>query len=73
MQDNYKRTALQRAALYGEMEVIDALIKKKAKMNLSDKVGIYKEELRLKQILLIFSLEIQPYIGLAAVEIPKPS
>ena len=40
MQDNYKRTALQRAALYGEMEVIDALIKKKAKMNLSDKVSL---------------------------------
>jgi len=39
MQDDYKRTALQRAALYGEMEVIEALIKKKAKMNLSDKLG----------------------------------
>jgi len=39
IQDEHKRTALQRAALYGEDEVIDVLITKKAKMNLSDKLG----------------------------------
>lgn len=38
-QDEHKRTALQRAALYGEEEVIDLLVSKKAKMNLSDKLG----------------------------------
>ena len=39
IQDEFKRTALQRAALYGEVEVLDILIAKKAKMNISDKLG----------------------------------
>lgn len=38
-QDEHKRTALQRASLFGEMEVIDLLVSKKAKMNISDKLG----------------------------------
>ena len=37
--DDHKRTALQRAALYGEEAVIELLITKKAKMNPSDKLG----------------------------------
>ena len=39
VQDEFKRTALQKAALYAEMEVLDILIQKKAKMNMSDKLG----------------------------------
>lgn len=38
-QDEYKRTALQKAALYGEIEIIDILVQHKAKLNLSDKLG----------------------------------
>lgn len=38
-QDEHKRTALQKACLYGEVEIIDVLLAKKAKLNLSDKLG----------------------------------
>lgn len=38
-QDDYKRTALQKACLYGEGEIIDLLLAKKAKCNLSDRLG----------------------------------
>lgn len=38
-QDEHKRTALQKACLYGEGEIIDLLLAKKAKCNLSDRLG----------------------------------
>lgn len=38
-QDAHKRTALQKACLYGEAEIIDVLMAKKARVNLSDKLG----------------------------------